>query len=155
MKQLTLALLAFFAITLSAQPGGWRNGFDGPGPLDRERLEQLGLNQNQIQTLDTIWTRKIQEITPLNADIKVKRAQLARAMVPSSPNMEDIRKLLQEMVDLEYQVRLKMIEAEMEVRRTLGEDVWVRLVRGRRAWNDRPGPGGPRMGPRHDGPRRP
>lgn len=133
MKQSVLVLLALTATALSANPGGWRDAFDGPDPADRTRLEQLGLTQAQIQTIDGIWTRRMQEIRPMQADLKIKQAQIARALVPTNPNMDDVKRLMKEASDLEYQIRVKMVEAEMEVRRNVGEDVWVKMVQGRRA----------------------
>lgn len=150
----TMVLMALAATALQAQPGGWRGAFDGDGPADRARLEQLGLTQAQIQTVDTIWTRKMQEITPLQADLRVKQAQIARALVPATPNLDEVKRLMREVTDLEYQIRVKMLEAEMEVRRSVGEDVWVRMVQDRRG-RPRLRPGtGPLMGPSGNGPGR-
>ncbi len=132
MKYSVMAM-ALVATALSAQPGGWRDAFAGPHPADRTRLERLGLTQAQIQTIDGIWTRRMQEITPLQADLRIKQAQIARALVPVNPNMDEVKRLMKEVTDLEYQIRVKMVEAEMEVRRAVGEDIWVKMVQGRRA----------------------
>ncbi len=135
---------------------------NGPGdgqdrdndPNSRPALQRLGLTEAQITTVTEVWTRRALAVRTVRADLEIKQAQLARALVPANPDMNAVRTLLREAVDLEYQIRLNMMEGELEVRKAVGEEIWVKMVRGR----DRDmmpymrgGPAGaPVPGPRND-----
>lgn len=154
MKHVIIFLLV--ATRLAAQIGPWRYDVEGPHPAMRTMLEQMGLTAEQIRNVDQIYARKMQALAATRADLELKRAQIARALVPSNPDLNEVQRLMREALELELAIRMGMIEAELEVRRLVGEEVWIRMVQGRRTLRGAgPGPGrGPAMGPRYDRPGR-
>lgn len=106
-------------------------------------LERLGLSEQQIQEVFEIQAQTEAETRVARAELDLLRARLTRELVEPKPDRGEIREILRESVEWEYQLRLARVEAELDIRQVVGDRTWGRMVEAReRAERSRgPAPG--------------
>ena len=92
-------------------------------------LQALGLNSEEIRQVRVIHQNTDTAIRRLEADLAVKKAELARILMDESPNMRQVERNLRESAAIEVDIRLAEIRREIAVRDSLGTDRWARMVR--------------------------
>ena len=119
--------LLFFAIT----------GLASAQNLYNERaLRALGLSSDEIEEVMAVVSDTTAATRRLQADLEVKKAELARILLDDSPAMRQIERNLRETASVEVDIRLLEIERELAVRRIVGQDRWsaiIQALRTRRA----------------------
>lgn len=118
MRTLTvfLSLLFFSVAVINAQP-------NEQGPPDEPRLTEIipDLTEEQSDQITEFRNNMLENTTPLQADLKVKRAELEVLMTSDSEISEKEAKL-KEISDLQYEVQLERIKFHHNVRDILTDE---------------------------------
>ena len=122
-KRIIIALiLVMLTTTLSAQTA-----------YNERVLRTLGLNGDEIRQVLQIQQAASESIRRLEADLTVKKAELARLLLDERPNMRMIERNLGESAEIEVDIRMEEIQREIAVREIIGTDRWARIVQTLRA----------------------
>lgn len=122
MKKLILFLLMFGTIfTVSSQQ------LSSP-PYTQRALELLGLDESEIDQILEIQETSASDIRRLNAELEIRKAELARLLLDEEPNMRLVERNLRSTADVEVEIRMTEIRREVEIRKIVGTDRWARIV---------------------------
>ncbi len=94
-------------------------------------LERLGLSEQQVGEVLEIQALAEEDTRVARAELDLLRARLTRELVEPEPNRVEIREILRESVEWEYQLRLTRVEAELDIRQVVGDRTWGRMVEAR------------------------
>jgi hypothetical protein len=120
MKRLLLFLTALFLLA-SASAGQ---------PLyQREVLLDFGLNEDEVEEVQRVVQQTSREIARLEAELNIKKAELARLLLEDNPPERQIERNLSAAAELEAQRRMAEIRRELAIRDIVGTDRWTQLVR--------------------------
>ena len=118
MKIIIVSLLtAFLAAARFAQD------FNNP-----QIMEKLGLTQEQVIQLTSIYEEAQKTIREAQLDIDIERAQLKKLLFQSNVDLRQVERRLKSILDLEYKLRLAEITREVKVRKIIGDKEWARLT---------------------------
>lgn len=121
-------LVLVLALPLAAAP------FAAPAaerPLDKV-LGRLGLEQAKIEELRSLYSKTAERSAPLAADLRIQEAELAKALLPKNPDKAAYERIVKRMAELQVQLRLVRIEAEVRAREIAGDAAWLALRKGLR-----------------------
>lgn len=108
-----------------------------PPPLYTERgLEMLGLSTEEIDQIMQIQEDSADQIRRHQADLQIKKAELARLLLEDDPNMRLVERNLRESAEIEVEMRLVEIKREYAVREIVGTDQWARIMQALQARRD-------------------
>jgi hypothetical protein len=91
-------------------------------------LERFGLEEAEIERIIAFEQQTAEGIRVHEADLNIKKAELARLLLDEEPNMRLVRRNLEETAAIEVQIRLLEIQRELSIRRVVGTDEWARIV---------------------------
>jgi DNA-binding transcriptional MerR regulator len=128
-------LIAIVTLALIAAGGALAQETDAPF------LERLGLSEEQIEEVLEIQQETQEETRLARAELDLLRARLTRELVESEPDRQEIRNILRESVEWEYQLRLARVEAELDIREVVGDRTWGRIVQARDRQRGQQAPG--------------
>lgn len=128
-------LIATLTVALIAAAGTFAQESDAPF------LERLGVPEDQIEAVLEIQQETEEETRVLRAELDLLRARLTRELVEPEPDRQEIRNILRESVEWEYQLRLARVEAELDIREVVGDRTWGRIVQARERQRQPQGPG--------------
>ncbi len=112
-----VCILALIPVTAEAQS------------LYNERvLRAIGLNQSEIDSVLEVTEDAAAETQRLNADLEIKKAELARILLDDSPSVRQIERNLRDTAEIEVQIRLVEIQRELAVREAVGADRWATII---------------------------
>ena len=128
-------IIAMVCLALIPLTGAFAQETDAPF------LERLGLSEEQIEEVLEIQQETESETRVARAELDLLRARLTRELVESKPDRQEIRNILRESVEWEYQLRLARVEAELDIREVVGDRTWGRIVQARDRQRQPQGPG--------------
>ncbi len=99
---------------------------------DASFLERLGLEQQEIEQVLAVQAEAEQQTRLARAELDLLRARLTRELVEENPDRDEIRGILRETVEWEYELRLARVETELSIRAIVGDRTWSRMVEARR-----------------------
>lgn len=115
----TISAVALLLISVAA---GAQSGYEPT------MLRELGLSLADIRAIRDIQAESAEELRRLQADLQIKKAELARLLVDRRPDMDEIERNVQESAQIEAQIRLNEIERELAIRDAVGIETWRGLV---------------------------
>jgi len=115
------------------------------GVTDREAWKQMGLSDPQIDQAGAIYESTQNAIREARVELDVLKAELRRALYQGSTDMKEVERLLRNSMEWEYKLRLAQITRQVELRRLLGDRLYVRLLEEVREHRRAGGRGGPGM----------
>jgi len=93
-----------------------------------ETLSQLGLPQDQITQILQIQEKYQNQIREAALEMNVYKAKLAKMLYSNNPNMDQVRKLLEESLQYRLQSEMAAIKQRTETRKAMGEENWQKMV---------------------------
>ena len=96
-------------------------------------LETLGLAEEEIEQIVELERRTQLELRRHEADLEIRKAELARLLLDEDPNMRQVERNLRETAAVEVEIRLLEIERELAIREVVGTERWTRIVQAIRA----------------------
>lgn len=122
MKRNAIRTLLVIALLLVA-------GLVSAQPRPNERVwSAIGLSEEEIEAVAEIEREAANELRLYQADLEIKKAELARLLLESSPNMRQVERNLEETAELEVSVRLAEINRELAIRDLVGEERWSAII---------------------------
>lgn len=100
---------------------------------DPQLLRSLDLEDGEIAAITRVQREHALALRPLQADLDIAKAELARLLIDENPNLRRIEENLRASADIEVQIRLLEIQRELAIRRIIGTERWTRLVQAARA----------------------
>jgi hypothetical protein len=119
MRRLVVAalLLALVATAASSQEWG-----------DRQVWQKLGLTEEEIGRARAIYERTEKVIREAQVELDVLKAELRRLLYREQVEMSAVEKQLRASLEWEYRLRLAQITRQVELRRLLGDQKYIRLM---------------------------
>lgn len=90
---------------------------------------RIGLTEEETEALLEVFTQTETEIKGAALELDVYKAQLARLLFPPEVNMREVEELLRKSYEWQLKRQLAQIRRQVEIRRLLGEDRWIRYSR--------------------------
>ena len=124
MKRVIPVLFLLLPVALFAQ-----NPQGGPKERESAMLKRWGLNDSQVaQVLD------IQKNTRLTArqdfvQLRLLRAQMAKALLPVSPNMQEVNGYITQVAQTRADMMKACVEARVQLRQIIGDENFPAYVR--------------------------
>lgn len=106
-------------------------------------LRALGLDNEQISRIAEISRDAATEIRVDQAELSVKKAELARLLLEEDPNRRQIERNLRDTAEIEVRIRMREIERELEIRDVVGTERWTRMMQAVRARRETASSGDP------------
>ncbi len=100
---------------------------------DPQLLRSLDLEEREIAAIMRVQREHALAVRPLQADLNIEQAELARLLIDENPSIRRIEANLRTSAEIEVQIRLLEIQRELAIRRVIGTDRWTRLVQAARA----------------------
>ena len=125
MKRSILFLFLILPAALFAQ---------SPKEQETAMLKKLGLNDSQISQVLEIQNRTQAAIRQDRVEIQLLQAQMEKALLPSSPNMQEVNGYITQMTQTHADMMKAFIGARVQLRQIIGEDnlpVYFRFIRHR------------------------
>lgn len=95
--------------------------------VTRPVLQRFGVGEEaQTAALDSYEAYR-SGASSVRADLQIKEAELAKLLLPQSPDLAAVRTKLDEIGKLEIQSRMQRIQFELDLRRILGTETWARM----------------------------
>lgn len=120
MKKLIAVLMIFFAAVL------WVSALT---TYTTEQLAEIGLTQEQIQEIMKIQNTCSKQIREAALGMNVYKAQLEKMLFEANPDMEKVRKLLEESLKYRLQSEMAAIQERTQTRQLVGEENFQKLMR--------------------------
>jgi septal ring factor EnvC (AmiA/AmiB activator) len=95
----------------------------------REVLLDFGLDEDEVEEVQDVVAQTAREIARLEAELNIKKAELARLLLEDNPPERQIERNLTSAAELEAQRRMAEIRRELAIREIVGTDRWTQLVR--------------------------
>jgi hypothetical protein len=95
---------------------------------NEQLLRTLGVDPDQIERILTMDQSSENDLRRLNADLDVKKAELARLLLDDEPNMRAVERNLNETAQIEVNIRLIEIRRELAIRDLVGTPQWARIM---------------------------
>lgn len=126
-RKLIAPVLALLIFAGSFQVYGQNGNRDGRNHRNSERLDCLDLTAEQETQAKGIFTGIMEKTTPINADVKVKQAELDQLMIADSPNENAIYAKVDEISKLKTELQKLRIEGKLKVRAILDDEQKARF----------------------------
>ncbi len=94
-----------------------------------ETLSELGLTQEQITQILQVQEKYQAQIKEAALEMNVYKAKLAKLLYSDNPDMNQVKKLLEESLQYRLQSEMAAIKQRTETRKIMGEDKWQKMVR--------------------------
>ncbi len=92
--------------------------------ITEDQLLELGLSENQIAQVLEIQNTYRNQIREAALEMNVYKAQLEKMLYSENPDMDKVRKLLEESLKWRLQSEMAAIKERTETRKVLGEEKW-------------------------------
>jgi hypothetical protein len=125
-------IAAFLTLALALGAGvAAQNKPDAPGNAGefRKELKSLALEDKEVDSLEKIVQRDADALEKAQAEIRILQARLERLMLEKKPPMEDIKTLVKQSLDWEFQIRMIRIQRNLDIRALIGDDRWAKAYR--------------------------
>ena len=96
---------------------------------DRQVLTRLGLSPEEAGAVERTVRETAAQTARLNAELNVKKAELARLLLAEDPNERQIERNLRESAETEVRMRMLEIQRELAIREIVGTDRWTAILR--------------------------
>jgi hypothetical protein len=93
-----------------------------------EALKKLGLSDDQIKKVTEINQAAEKDKKDAALELNILRAQLEKMLADPNPDMKEVEKLLRNSADQKVKSELAEITRRVEIRKTIGEEKWTKLV---------------------------
>ncbi len=116
MKRIIPVLFLLLPMALFAQ--------DAQNPKDRESamLKKWGLNDSQITQVFDIQKNTRAAIRQDFVQMRLLRAQMAKALLPSNPNMQEVNGYITQIAQTRADLMKAFVGARVQLRQIIGED---------------------------------
>ena len=123
MKRLVPVLFLLLPVALFAQ--------NPQSPKERESamLKQWGLNDSQIAQVFDIQKSTRMTVRQDFVQIRLLRAQMAKALLPANPNMQEVNGYITQMAQTRADLMKAFAGACVQLRQIIGEDHFAAYVR--------------------------
>ena len=102
-----------------------------------EILEKLDIDEQDIEKIQEINTETNDTVQKAQAEVNIIRARIERLLLDADVSLGEVEKLLRSALEWELKIRMAQIERELSIRRTIGDEKWVRLREARRRLKER------------------
>ena len=116
MKRLLPLLFLALPVALFAQSP------QGPKARETAMLKGFGLSDTQISQVFDIQNKTRTTIRQDVADLRLLHAQMEKALLPASPNMQDVNGYIAQMAQTRADAMKAFIGARVQLRQILGDD---------------------------------
>ena len=101
----------------------------GQSLSDQEILRRLNLNQAQLERITEL--NREYELVKREATIEQNfyKAQLERLLLQPDPDMSEIEETLRNSMEWKLKDTMADVERRIEIRKAIGEDKWIHLLR--------------------------
>ncbi len=120
MKKLIAVLMIFFAAAV------WVSAL---ATYTTEQLAEIGLTQEQIQQILKIQNTYSKKIREAALEMNIYKAQLEKMLFEANPDMEKVKKLLEESLQYRLQSEMAAIQERTQTRQLVGEENFQKLMR--------------------------
>lgn len=97
--------------------------------MTEDQLLELGLSEDQIAQVLEIQNTYRNQIREAALEMNVYKAQLEKMLYSENPDMDKVRKLLEESLKWRLQSEMAAIKERTETRKVLGEEKWQEMLR--------------------------
>jgi hypothetical protein len=104
---------------------------------DEALLERIGVDAAVIERIHEMNMEDFRSARAAGADQRILQARLEKLLLNPEPDMIQVEALLKEAMELKLQEELRKIERSREMRKLLGEEQWMQLLRYRREHRER------------------
>lgn len=123
---LILITLILCTAVLTAQ------GFD-----ESALYERLGVEEEELERIRETGYEGAELTREAEVEQKLIQARMEKLLLSPNPDMDAVEALLRESLEWKLKVELARIERSVEVRRILGEERWLELLKLRRNLRER------------------
>ena len=110
-------------LTAFLAAAGFAQAFNNP-----QIMEKLGLTQEQVIQLTSIYEEAQKTIREAQLDIDIQKAELKKLLFQSNVDLKQVERRLKSILDLEYKLRLAEITREVKARKVIGDKEWAQLT---------------------------
>lgn len=116
MKRIIPVLFLLLPVVLFAQ--------NAQSPKDRESamLKKFGLEDSQIAQVFDIQKKTMMTMRQDIVQLRLLRAQMAKALLPASPNMQEVNGYITQMAQTRADMMKAFVGARVQLRQIIGED---------------------------------
>jgi len=116
MKRLIPVLFLLLPVALFAQ--------NAQGPKDRESamLKKWGLSDSQVSQVFDIQKNARLTVRQDVVQLRLLRAQMAKALLPASPNMQDVNGDIAQLAQTRADMMKTLVGARVQLRQIIGDD---------------------------------
>ena len=129
MKRLTL-----FVVVLALPAASFAQGAP---TREAKMLGQLGLTDSQITQVMDIQKKTTTTVRQDGAQIRLLRAQMAQALLPSNPDMQKVNDLISQQSQARADMQKALVGARVQLREVMGDQAFHAYVRHLRAMHRR------------------
>ncbi len=97
--------------------------------VTEDMLNRLDLTRDQIQQVLQIQKTYQKQIKEAALEMNVYKAQLEKILFDEDPDMNKVKKLLEESLKWRLQSELAAIQERVQTRKILGEEKWEEMLR--------------------------
>ncbi len=94
-----------------------------------DTLSEIGLTQDQITQILQVQEKYQAQIREAALEMNVYKAKLAKLLYSDNPDMDQVKKLLEESLQYRLQSEMAAIKQRTETRKIMGEEKWQKMVR--------------------------
>ncbi len=97
--------------------------------FDPRLLTQIGLSTEEIEEIQEIQYQAEKEIREANVEMNILKAQLEKILLNEDPNMQQVRKTIEETLKWRIQTEIANVEARIKIRKKMGSENWEKMLR--------------------------
>jgi hypothetical protein len=95
----------------------------------RALFRGIALDTKELGQIEKVLAEDEETLAKAKAEIRILQARLARLMLEKTVPMDQVKSLVKESLDWEYQIRLIQIARHVAIRRILGDDRWASILK--------------------------
>lgn len=101
----------------------------------RKELKSLAFTEKELDAVEAIVANGEADIVKAQGEIKVIQVRLESQMKAKYPPLAEIKKLVRESLEWEYQIRILKIERNIAIRQVIGDERWGKAFKLARRFN--------------------
>ena len=97
--------------------------------FDPRLLTQIGLSAEEIEEIQEIQYQAEKKIREANVEMNILKAQLEKLLLDEKPNMQKVRKTIEETLQWRIQTEIANVESRIRIREKMGSENWDKMLR--------------------------
>ena len=97
--------------------------------LDPRLLTQIGLSNEEIEEIQEIQYQADKKIREAHVEMNILKAQLEKLLLNEDPNMQQVRKTIEETLQWRIRTEIATVEARIQIRKKMGSENWEKMLK--------------------------